>query len=99
MGEIKNYLGLNVGRVDVPQRSVVVREIAGVQNLESGVMLAVEESLSGRAAHRDGSGRRTEPQTQVIHLNGIERRGETGVVLEHDRRRRGTLRERERLDS
>ena len=58
----------------VPQRSVIVSKVAGVQNLRARIVLAVERRNRGRATRGHRGLRRVKPETEVVHLDGIEGR-------------------------
>src|SRR6478609_3059438 len=58
----------------IPQRPMVVGEVAGIENLGTGVMLAIEGSRVGRASRVSGSLRRIEPNAEMVHLYRIEGR-------------------------
>src|SRR5260370_464636 len=59
---------------DLAQRAGLVGEVAGAERLHAGVVLTVEGRGRARAAGRGRVLRRVEPQAQVVHLHGIERR-------------------------
>src|ERR1700756_1297696 len=80
------------------QRSRIVGEVRGIQDLNTGMVLAVERCDSGRAASFLRIVRRVEPQTQMIDLH----RGRCWVccriIVEHLWCRGGTRRDNECLD-
>src|SRR5262245_19154741 len=81
---------------------MIVGEVAGVEDLDASIVLTIECRYSSGATGGLGSLRRTEPQSEVVHLDWIERRVQTGIrkrTVEHHRRRRAALREGERLDA
>ena len=87
-------------RRDSPQRSLIIAEMGGVQHLETSVMCAVERSHNGWAACRRRSMGRSEPQSQVVHLDRVKWRIESRIrerPVEHARRCRGSGRHGEGL--
>ena len=56
------------------QRAGQVWEVAGAQRLHAGIVLTIEWRDRARASSGDCILRRVEPQAQVVHLHGIERR-------------------------
>src|SRR4051794_36820903 len=91
------------GADDVPERTVIVREVGGIQHLQARIVLAIEWRLRRRATRALCRLERIKPQSEVVHLNRIEGRIQGGTrnyaVVENGRRRRGPLRERKRLDT
>src|SRR5262249_13888988 len=85
-------------RSHIPKGAVVVGEIAGVENLKTGIVFTVEERLTGGTAGVGGGLRRVKPQSEVIHLNRIERRVQSGVIGKNIRRSSAALRKGKSLD-
>src|SRR5262249_32100108 len=59
-------------RIHIPQRAVVVGEIAGIEDLQAGIVLTIEEGRCGGTSSTRGCLRRPKPQSEMIHLNRIE---------------------------
>jgi hypothetical protein len=82
---------------------VVILKGSRVENLNAGVMLAIEGRMISRAASLLGVIRIVEPKTEVIELDGINLsaglrlRKDCGRTLENVRRRQSLLRNDEGL--
>src|SRR5262249_49323654 len=66
-------------RSDVPERTMIVREVAGVEHLDTRIVLTVEGGNGGGATSGLSSFRRSEPETEVVHLDRIEGRIRGGI--------------------
>ena len=82
---------------NIPQRAVVIGEVGGVQHLQARIVLAIEWRLCGRATRILRRLEGIKPQSEMVHLNGIEGGIQGGIrddsVVENGRCRRATLRE------
>src|SRR3954471_1678073 len=87
-------------RLDEEQRALEIGEVAGVEHLNAGVVVAVERRHIGRASGVGGVERRVEPQAEMEGVDRIRDRvlvriGKRTAV--DDRRGDAALRDDERL--
>src|SRR5512140_1475773 len=86
----------------VDHRPLVIGEVARIEHLEPRIVLSVERSNGGRASRVLGILRIVEPQPQMVLLDRVEGRVETGVrkrATEHDRSRSAAWSDTERLNA
>src|SRR5215470_16949169 len=89
-------------RIYMPQWSLIVWEVAGVQNLNAGIVLTIEGSDGGRTPGRPSRFRRAKPKTEVIHLYRVEGGIQACIgkwSIEDNRRWRGAGRNGKRLNT
>src|SRR5258706_9690226 len=82
---------------DLPDWSVAVREVGGVQHLDAGGVVAVERRLTAAAPRRRGLGGRIEPDAEMEQVDGSGRRVRARVGGMHDRGGAGTRSHDERF--
>src|SRR5262249_16759312 len=71
-GDLRELRGcLPVLRLDEEQRTLQIREVAGIQDLNAGVVLAVERRDVGRATRILRVDRRVEPETEMKRVHRV----------------------------
>ena len=74
--------------LEIKQWSVTVRKVAGIQNLNAGLVVAIEVRSRGRAVSVAGFGCIREPEPQVIDLDWTSSRIDARVIRKHNWRGR-----------
>jgi hypothetical protein len=70
---------------------LIIREVAGIQDLDAGVVIAIERRDVRRASNLSDSGVRIEPQSEMVHLDRVKGRVQARIgewsVIDNDWRR------------